>query len=258
MKRESRDKFSILLKCIDLIKNWYVIPLLYYGLLRSQFVILTLRNGMKIKLRTKSTDLQAFVNIWIIQEYQKEGFEIEDDDIIIDVGGHIGLFVLYSSQFCKKGKIFSFEPTKENYELLCDNVRLNSLENVKVFNIAISDRTKKNLIYLNDDDQAAHSFYGTSESFVEVETITLNDVMQTENITKCDLLKLDCEGAEYEIIDSITSDVFLKISRICLEYHFFDSKPHLLNKLKDKLKIHYRIEDYPSVNGMGILFAHQL
>jgi FkbM family methyltransferase len=255
VQKDSHSKFTILLKCIKVVKNWYIIPLVYYGLVKSQFVILKLKDGMKIKLRTDSTDLQAFVNVWIIQEYQKDGFEIQNDDVIIDIGGHIGLFSLYSSQFCKNGKIFSFEPIKENYNLLRDNIEQNNIKNIKTFNVAISNKKEKNRIYLSDDDQAAHSFYGIGKKSIEVETTTLDHVIRSENIIKCDLLKLDCEGAEYEIIDSLTDDILSKIKKICLEYHFLNSKPFLLNDLKNKLKTHYNLEDLPSIDGMGILFA---
>lgn len=251
-------KFSILLRCVRLVKNWYEIPLVYYGLKKEPFVILNLKNGLKIKLRTNSTDLQAFVNVWILQEYSKEGFEIHDNDVVIDIGGHIGLFTLYSSQFAKNGKIFSFEPIKENYDLLEENVKLNNLKNIKLFNLAISKEKKKIRIYLSDKDQAAHSLYAESDKFAEVESITLGDIIKSENIMLCGLLKLDCEGAEYEIINSLRAEQFSKIKKICLEYHLADSRQDLLIELKDKLKTRYKLSDLPSIDGMGILFAQDL
>ena len=48
----------------------------------------------------------ALTNVWLTQEYLDDDFYIEDDDIVLDIGGHIGLFALFASQFCKKGKIF--------------------------------------------------------------------------------------------------------------------------------------------------------
>jgi FkbM family methyltransferase len=258
VKKRSPSKFSILLKCIKLVKNWHVIPLTYYGLAKDEFVIVKLRNGLKIKLRTNSTDLQAFFNVWIIQEYQREhGFKINTDDVIIDIGGHIGLFTLYCSQFCRNGKIFSFEPIRENYEILLENIKQNDIRNVKPSNIAISNKNGKICIYLSDD-QAAHSFYKVGEKSIEIETTTLENVIRSEDIEKCNLLKLDCEGAEYDIIDSLTDDITKKIEKISLEYHHADTKSSLLIDLKNKLKTEYLMKDYPSNNGMGILFAKHM
>ena len=46
---------------------------------------------------------------------------IDENDVVVDVGAHIGLFALYASQFCNNGKIYSFEPVKENYDLLIND-----------------------------------------------------------------------------------------------------------------------------------------
>ena len=81
-----------------------------------------MRSGIKIMLRVNSTDLMAFTHVWLLKEYERPGFEIKNNDIIIDIGGHIGLFALYSSQFCKSGKIYCFEPIKENFDMLKSNI----------------------------------------------------------------------------------------------------------------------------------------
>ena len=83
-----------------------------------------------MKLRTNSTDLMAFTSVWLDEEYSKPKFEIETDDVVLDIGAHIGLFTLFASQFCTNGKIYCFEPIKENFELLQENIKMNNLENV--------------------------------------------------------------------------------------------------------------------------------
>ena len=115
-------KLKILFKSIKIIKNWYLYPLCYFGLVRSVYICLKTKN-LKINLRTHSTDLMAFTNVWLIEEYSKSGFEIKNNDLVIDIGSHIGLFTLFSSQFCKNGKILCYEPVKENYDLLSCNIR---------------------------------------------------------------------------------------------------------------------------------------
>ena len=110
------EKTRILIKAIKVIKNWHLYVALYLNLIKKEHISLETRKGIKIKLRVNSTDLMAFTHVWLLQEYDRTGFEIRDTDIIIDVGAHIGLFVLYSSQFCKNGKIYCFEPVKENFD----------------------------------------------------------------------------------------------------------------------------------------------
>lgn len=249
-------KFSIFLRCVNKVSNWYIIPLVYYKLIKSKYFVLLLKNGLKVKMRTNSTDLQAFVNVWILEEYKEDGFEIGKNDVVIDIGAHIGLFTLYASQFCRNGLIYAFEPFKDNWDLFRENMQINNLTNINVLNCAVAGKKEKIRIYEDSKDDAAHSMYGDGDNFSEIEAVTISDIIDTQHITKCDLLKLDCEGAEYEIIKSIPREYFSKIEKICLEYHLADSKPHLLDELKETLRgSNYKLTDRSSVDGMGILFA---
>ena len=248
-------KLSIFLKSIKIVSNWYLIPLLYYKLLKKKYLFLFLRNGYKLKLRRNSTDLQAFANVWLIEEYNKKEFKIMENDIVIDIGAHIGLFTLYASQFCKKGKILCFEPVEENYDLLLENIQINNLVNVTTFNKAISNEKKITRIYLSED-QAAHSFYNEGPNFIEVESISLKEVIDSNKISECNLLKLDCEGAEYDILRAFPDEYFKTIMKICMEYHFSNTQPHLIKELKDRLgALHYNIVDIPLFDGLGLLFV---
>jgi phthiocerol/phenolphthiocerol synthesis type-I polyketide synthase E len=131
-------KITIFRKLVEYVSNWHVFCLVYFGFFSGRFYVLKLRNGLQIKLRTNSTDIQAFVNVWLQREYAKEKFEIHQSDTIIDVGGHVGLFSVYAAYLCKSGVVFSFEPDGENFRLLEENIALNKLENIKSFNLAVS------------------------------------------------------------------------------------------------------------------------
>lgn len=238
------------------VNNWYIVPFVYYRLVKKDFFILNLRNGLNIKLRTFSTDIQAFVNVWILEEYNKEGFKIKDRDVVIDIGGHIGLFTIYASHFCKRGKIFTFEPVKENYKILRENISINNLQNVSAFNVAVSDKNDRIKIYLNDNDQAAHSIFENGHNFIETDSLSLKEIMDLNSIDKCDLVKLDCEGAEYEILRALPQDYFKKIDKICLEYHLIQNDFTQLKELKLHLtNLGFSITDIPYSDGSGLLFA---
>ena len=113
---------------------------MYYKLSNDKFVIFKTKTGLKIKIRVRSTDLMALTNVWMINEYDVEDFEINVNDTIIDIGAHVGLFSLLVSQLCKTGKILSFEPVRENFNLLVSNLKLNHIENVLPFNMAVSKK----------------------------------------------------------------------------------------------------------------------
>jgi tRNA1(Val) A37 N6-methylase TrmN6 len=108
---------------------------LYLNQIKDRFAILETRTNKKIKVRTDTTDFMALANIWLLEDYKIKKFEIRSNDVIVDIGAHIGIFTIYASQFCNNGKIYSFEPVKENYDLLLNNIELNRLEQVKPFEL---------------------------------------------------------------------------------------------------------------------------
>ena len=248
-------KLQILAKSRNILKNWCLYPMVYFNLTNKTHVIFETRSGLKLKIRVKSTDLMALTNIWLKGDYSGKDFSIKNDDVVIDVGAHIGLFALFASQYCKNGKIYCFEPVKENYDLLLDNIKLNNLTNIIPFNCAVSDKSSKVKIFLRDDE-ASHSMYITNSNYVEVSSMTLDDFFKETKIKKCDFLKLDCEGAEYDIIDSLTPKNFEIIERIAIECHFANSKPLLIKNLTKILEMSsFDTKTKPIFSDMGFIFA---
>lgn len=249
------QKLKIVLDSRKIIKNWYLYPVVYFGFTRKEYVVFETRTNIKIKIRVHSTDLMAFTNVWLVDDYAKPGFEIGDNDTIIDIGAHIGLFALYAFQYCKKGRIFCFEPVEENYELLLANLKLNDIENVFPYQIAISDKRSSSIIYLSKDD-SGHSMYTPSSKKIEIKTTTMKNIIDENNIDRCDLIKLDCEGAEYDIINSLPESYFERVSKIVMEYHFADSKPELIKNLIDRMRsLSYSVDTRKLTKEMGLLFA---
>ena len=250
-------KLKIFSKSTKLFKNWYVYPLVYFKLTKKEHVIFETKTGLKIKIRVNSTDLMALTHVWMIQEYSEDNFSINHDDIVVDVGAHIGLFALFASQFCNNGKIFCFEPIKENYKMLIENININQIKNIYPNNLAVTKDTSTAKIFLNDDE-SGHSMFIENKSFVQVDSKSLFDIFTDNRIKECNFLKLDCEGAEYEIIESLQSDIFSKINKTVIEYHMADTKPELLEGLIKKLKqLSFTIHTRPLFSDIGFLFARK-
>jgi FkbM family methyltransferase len=249
------EKFKIFLRVMKVFRNWWLYPIVYLKLTKKPTVIFETKNGIKIMLRTNSTDLMALTHVWLIGEYSKQDFQIKKTDVVIDVGAHIGLFSLYASQNCTKGKIFAFEPIKENYEILESNKKLNDFSNIQSENCAISDVTSKITLY-QSNDESGHSRFIQTNNPVEVASKSLNDFFKENRLESVNLLKLDCEGSEYEIIDSLEDKYFEMTEKMIIEYHLADSNPELLEKLKNKLKCHsYKISIEPLFKDIGFLYA---
>lgn len=255
MSASLSEKIRILLEAVKVLKNWQMFVVLYFNLVKSEYVIFETRNGTRIKLRVDSTDMMAFTHVWLLREYKRAEFDIKNDDIIIDIGAHIGLFALYSSQFCKDGKIYCFEPIRENFEMLKANIELNGIKNIVATNAAVSSNNGVVTVYINDDE-AGHSMHVIGAKSVQVDSISLQRIIDSHDVTQCDFLKLDCEGEEYEIIDSLPAEYFDRIKKICIEYHFADTKPDLLDGLIKRLRfLSYKIVTRNILPGIGFLYA---
>lgn len=246
------NRILILLKLVKIVKNWYIIPLVYFNIYRNEYYILKLKNGFKVKLRNHSSDIHAFVNIWVIQEYLKN-FD-KNEDTIIDIGGHIGLFSIYALSWNPK-KIIAFEPIKENFDLFNDNISLNKIKNIKCYNMAAYGSSEEIEIYFNQDF-AAHSLIRNNGSSRKIKAISLKRIFDDNDICKCSILKLDCEGSEYKIFEELPDDYYRKIEKISMEYHIFDNDPNPIEKLKNKLKeMNFSLETKQTNEEMGMLYA---
>jgi len=251
------SKLQVFLNSRKIFKNWYIYPKVYYKLINDKFVIFKTKTGLRIKIRVRSTDLMALTNVWMINEYDVEDFEINTNDTVIDIGAHIGLFSLLVSQLCKTGKILSFEPVSENFDLLVSNLKLNRIENILPFNMAVSKNSGRLDLFLNND-QSAHSIFSKSSESISAESTSLQKIFDENKISSCKLLKLDCEGAEYQIIDSLPSEYLDKIQNIVMEYHLADTKPELIKSLILKIEnAGFKIKTRPHYNDMGFLIARK-
>jgi len=187
-------------------------------------------DGLIIRYRKKTADKYIINEIFYSNEYPFEKFNLSNNSVVIDIGAQIGCFTLKTAKIVNRGTIYSFEPIKWNYKLLKKNIKLNNLKNVKSFRLGISNK-KNEKIYISFKNTGGHSIYiPKPDYYFKIKTISLENLFLKENISKVDLLKLDCEDSEYNILLSTAKTYFDKINQIVLEYHNLD---------KDKKNINY-------------------
>lgn len=184
-----------------------------------------------------------------------------EDDIVVDIGGHIGLFALYASKYIPRGKVYSFEPSPFNFERFQEHMKLNNVTNVQVKQCAVTGSIADTTLYLSQDT-GANSIYQkcAHEHFLpnpttptcNVSSTTLSDIIK--ELGHISYLKLDCEGAEYDILESITPEDYSKIKQIVLEWHPVDG--HSINSLCSLLETNgFQIKKRGDL--YGILFAYK-
>jgi FkbM family methyltransferase len=123
-----------------------------------------------------------------------------DGKVFFDVGANIGSYAL--SLHRKAKKIYAFEASKTNINYLEDNIRANGIDNIKTINKAISSEDNRNIkIYLSPDAGGNHSIYDKFDGKYEnIKTITLDSFYHRNNIEEIDIIKIDVEGAEFDVI----------------------------------------------------------
>jgi methyltransferase, FkbM family len=208
----------LLFGAIKKIKNWPLYFMDLFWMIPRKMIIYSMRNGFKYVVRAKSGDRGVITIVCLADEYGICCHDFTADAIVIDIGANIGIFSVEVSRKVKK--IFSYEPVPDNYDLLVKNIEINGLQGkVKAFNYAVSDNKKNLKIFLVEDNPGGHSMYADTKNYVEVPSLTLKEIFDTNDIRCCDLLKIDTEGAEYKIIYGLPLEYFDRIKKIFLEYH---------------------------------------
>jgi FkbM family methyltransferase len=200
-------------------------------------------------------------DIFINQEYTPPGFEIHPNDIVVDIGGHRGVFTAFAS-LCTENTILVFEPQPDNFSRLKSLVEKHNWHNVKANNIAISDIIGEIELFIGKTD-SRNSIIGkdvvTSEELTDsivVPSTTLENTLV--ELPVIDFLKMDCEGAEFSILLNCADKVFDKINKIALEYHANEDSPEL-TKLVTLLELHYKevvAKQLPGVP-LGYIYARK-
>ncbi len=205
--------FYIPLVC-TLFKNW---PLFLFNYLfrRTQPAEYRFRNGKRL-IDGTGTLAGTIAVVFIRREYG----EIDKFQTILDIGANMGSFMLYAAMSNLVSKIYCYEPVPQNFTLLTQNIEINSLmSRVFAFQYAVADNSAPMDILLSASP--LHSFYGVNKGseIEKVDCITMRGIIEHHGLEKIDLLKMNCEGAEYEIFENCSPDEFERIFNIRLEYH---------------------------------------
>lgn len=183
--------------------------------------VLNHRNGINFYNANPNT-LSIFKEIFVNKVYNQGNVKINEGDIVFDIGANVGVFSLFASVI-KNVQVYSFEPHPKNFEILLNNVTQNNIENVKCFDFAIGLNNEQRFL-IEGNIAGGHKFLydkesDISEGLLKVKTVTLLTIMEELDIDKIDFLKLDCEGAEGEIIKSLGAEGLSRVNKLAIEFH---------------------------------------
>lgn len=182
--------------------------------------------GHEIFYRSNTYDIDVINEIFFRKGTRGEyyiDYKGEEPSVIFDIGGNIGLAAVYFAKLFPNSRIYTFEPVRENFELLKRNIK--SFKNIKAFNFGLGREEGEFPIYSNVDhkNKGGFSLHQISEHeeevYCSVKISSVEKFIKENDIKKIDLIKIDTEGAEYEILTSIPEEIMRNVKWITGELH---------------------------------------
>lgn len=132
---------------------------------------------------------------------------IKPGDTVLDVGANVGWFTsLFGKLVGNSGKVIGFEPVPDNYSRLSEHVRINNLaNNTEILQVAVGKEKSTVDIHVFENRTKARSSLSplnetTSFTKIPVQLVTVDDILAERSIKNITLMKVDVEGAEYDVL----------------------------------------------------------
>jgi FkbM family methyltransferase len=225
-------------------------------------------DSARFKVRVNTSDALMIWEVWKAKVYDDVRIPILEGDVVVDIGAHIGAFAVRAARQAHRGKVYSYEAARSTYLMLEKNRKLNSLENLSIENSAVSNRRGEMHLYMPANNSILGSLRQDTSGFKEmVQAITFSDIIAEHALERVDFLKIDVEGAEFDILFACSDEIFAKIQRMVIEYHEFegDKRSHqdLVNLLDSQgFKVVVEKAKFPQphwfgtkINRIGIIKA---
>jgi FkbM family methyltransferase len=206
-------------------RNWWAMPLPKLG----YPTVLHLRDGRRYHVRPNTLDLSIVNETAFLNPYLANGFvSLQADSIVVDVGANIGDFAIQAARMCPAGRVLAVEPVDSAGAMIASQARLNGVANIEWVCAALSGSEGEAFAA-----PAGSPYAQGSAARERVRATTLSQLMADHGLDHIDLLKLDCEGAEWDILPAAES-VLPLIRQICMEFHC--ERGWTAEKLADWLK----------------------
>lgn len=215
-----------------------------------------LKHKFLIEARGDADD-SIVAEIFLLREYALIEPELKRaKTVVLDIGAHKGYFALYVRALNETVPILCYEPEEVNYAALKKHLELNKVQGVVTKNAAVADQEGTLLLNVSEDSHN-HSLVVAPGTTVQkkVTATTLEKIVN--KFEKVDVLKMDIEGAEFQIFETTPPEVLQKIGTLFMEYHQYGPSMQADSLQKIFEKAGFTVQKFPSKydKRMGFLWA---
>lgn len=175
----------------------------------------------------------------ITEDYELDKIDFRPGDVVIDIGAHVGVVSIYLAKKFNNLRIYAFEPIRDNYKRLLRNIQVNQAA-VTPANLAVAGTRGLISIKARPDANSGGASLWLKEErgrkTFEVDGITLPEIFDRYGIEHCKLLKIDCEGNEYNILKG---QILKRVDILRGEFH---TNSMLKNKYRSPARLEYTVK----------------
>ncbi len=235
-----------------------IIYFIYFKYLTEDGTVLREINNyfMLLDLRTEGiSQTLFFIKKREVLETEIVKKEIKKNYNCIDIGANIGYYCLLEAKLISNDKIvYAIEPDRRNLNLLIKNIRINSFQNIKTYNLAIAEKNKistmnlsmesnlNTLVSLSDEEKVKKNIIRS----VPIKSVSIDSFLEENNNTPVNFIRMDIEGYECEAIDGMLNTLKNQKEeiKIMVEFHprFYGKDRDFCKRLRKLDKLGFNVK----------------
>ncbi|CCH57227.1 methyltransferase FkbM family [Fibrisoma limi BUZ 3] len=199
---------------------------------RKRNLVFTTR-PLPVHFQVPDSLYQVFKEIFMADVYEIDTLvrDLPIKPVVIDVGANAGFFDIQLLSKIGEATIYAYEPMPANVRTFRQTLEQNAAlqQNVRLFQMAVTGKPLDKLdLYAEAEENnqvvasAFAGFNGNNTQKITVPCITLTDIIRSNGLESVDLLKLDCEGSEYDIIYNTDPALVRRVQKMVVEVHDLD------------------------------------